>query len=114
MRNVDFFTMDRLGICPTFYKIPVQMATGVDPADIVARARKAYKGYPFYQDDLRDKIRNSGTRDIADESIVQRPHSPPNDSHPMETDSTIEVVDLRDIFTGKQRPANLSCSLSQS
>ena len=82
---MDFFTLDILGICPTFYEIPVQMATGVDPVDIVERARKAYKGYSFYQDDLRDKIRNSGSREIEDEIIIQRPLSPPNESHPMET-----------------------------
>ena len=48
LRNMDFFTVDRLGVNPIFYEIPVQMATGVCPVEIVARARKAYKGYSFY------------------------------------------------------------------
>ena len=45
MRNPDFFTMDRLGVNPTFYEIPLQKATGENSVDIVTRARRFYTGY---------------------------------------------------------------------
>ena len=71
------------------------------------RAREEYQGYSFDQADLRDKIRSSGTKDTADDSTVQRLHSPPNDSlpTPMDTDSGCKVGDLRDLITGIPAPS---------
>ena len=73
LRNMDFFTVDRLGVCVNFYEIPVQQARGDSPTDIVARAREAYQGYSFHQGDLREKIRNRGTRNFADQRLTKRP-----------------------------------------
>ena len=99
--------MDRLCVNPTFYEIPLQKATGENPVDVVTRARRSYTGYSFTQVDLRDKNRNSRTRDTAAESNVQRPHTPPNDSQTVQTDSSCEVTDLRSLITGKQPPPKL-------
>ena len=76
LRNMDFFKEDRLGICKSFYEVPVQKARGDCPSSIVARARLVYHGYSFHQADLREKIRQSGTKD-SDDNIVQRLLSPP-------------------------------------
>jgi hypothetical protein len=103
LRNPDFFAVDRLGVNHTFYEIPLQKAT----VDIVYRARRSYTGYSFTNIDLRDKIKSSGTRDMAAESNVQRPHTPSNDSQPGQADSSCGVTDLRTLITGKKPPPKL-------
>ena len=106
IRNMDFFTEDRLGICRTFYEIPVQPARGDCPTSIVARARLVYRGYSFHQADLREKIRQSGTKDNAD-SNFQRLLSQFHDSLPMDVDSGAQVGDLRNRITGIPAPDKL-------
>ena len=101
MRNPEFFSVDILGIHHTFYAIPMQKATGENPVEILSRARRSYRGYSFTITDLRDKIHGSGTRDMAAESTVQRPHIPP-DSQPGQADSSGNVTDLRNLITGKK------------
>ena len=105
LRNPEFFTVDGLGVNHTFYEIPLQKATGENPVDILSRARRG--GYSFTNVDLRDKIKSSGTRDMAAESIVERPHTPPSDSQPGQADSSCSVTDLRNLITGKKPPPKL-------
>ena len=56
LRNLEFLSVDRLGIHHSFYEIPMQKASGEKPADILSRARRSYRGYSFTITDLRDKI----------------------------------------------------------
>ena len=76
LRNPEFFTVVSLGVNHTFYEIPLQKVTGENPVDILSRARRSYRGYSFTNVYLRDKIKSSGTRDMAAESNVQRPPTP--------------------------------------
>ena len=106
LRNMDFFKEDRLGICKSFYEVPVQKARGDCPSSIVARARLVYHGYSSHQADLREKIRQSGTKDSAD-NTVQRLLSPPQDNLLMDIDSGAQVNDLRNRITGIPAPDKL-------
>ena len=91
----------------------MQKASGENPADILSRARSSNRGYYFTTTHLRDKIQSSGTRDMAAEITVQRPHAPANDSQPGQPDASIKVTDLRNLITGKEPPQNWSCSLKK-
>ena len=100
LRDLDFFSDDKLGIQESFYVVPDVPATGEDSSFIVSSARNEFEDFSFCSD-LREKIGRSGT--VGDTRVEPRNLTLLSEV-PMDVEPDTQEQDLRSKITGKPVP----------